>query len=94
MSISGKDAEFAQEILGLFELRRRQVISALACGFLAGVFVIEVLRVSKVLREPIGYAVLAGILAALGLLLLLFTELRIRKTLRHLLEDGTTHWKD
>ena len=87
MSFSGNNGKCCREILNLFETRRRQVISALVCGSMAGMCVIEILRVTRVCREPIGYAVLAGILATLGLFSLYMSELRIRKTLEHLLLD-------
>ena len=74
----------------VLEIRRRQVVAAFVFGLLLGMFIIEILRVSRVLPDPIGYAVAAGLLAILALPSVLLGEFQLRRLMRKCQGRGST----
>jgi len=75
------------EFLRLLEIRRRQVISAFATGWAAGMCVIELLRVLKVVPEPIGWAIVGGLGAPIGIFSIIESEIRIRKAVSRIVSE-------
>ena len=75
------------ELLRLLEIRRRQVMSAFVTGWAAGMCIIELLRVLKVVPEPIGWAIGFGMLVPFGIFSLIGSEIRIRKALSRIVSE-------
>ena len=85
--VSGESEDVLQLVL---KIRRKQVIAAFVFGFLMGMFVVEVLRISRVIPDPIGYAVGAGLLAISALPSALLGELQVRRLIRKRRGKGAT----
>jgi hypothetical protein len=77
------------ELRRLLEIRRRQVICAFATGWAAGMCIIELLRVLKIIPEPIGWAIVGGFGLPIGVFSLIGSEIRIRKAVSHIVLEDT-----